>query len=151
MNRRMLLALPFAMALRADSARDVWDLLGDAATALSDGDLAGFLDCFDPKMPGYEELRVDASALVAESPPPSPRAATQRGGVSCSIELVSDQGDDQARSLELNWILDIRQTEGSIGASRREQKVKVQVAKVKKKWRIVAFDPPGFFAPPDAK
>ena len=49
MTRRTLLALPFAMRLRADAARDVWDLLGDAASALSEGDTAVFLDCSIPR------------------------------------------------------------------------------------------------------
>jgi hypothetical protein len=151
MTRRTLLALPFAMRLRADAARDVWDLLGDAASALSEGDATGFLDCFDPKMPGYERLSEDVTALVRESPPPSRGAATQRGGISCSIELVSDQGDDQTRALEVDWILDIRQVQGSIGATRRQERVKIRAAKTGKKWRIVAFEPAGFFAPPDSR
>jgi len=146
MTRRTLLALPFALPLLADSARDVWDLLADAASALSAGNAPAFLDAFDPKMPGYEELRTDAVGLIAEAP-----AQTGREGISCSIELVSDQGDDQARALELNWILDIRQRQSAIGSVRRQQHVKVRVAKKGKKWRIVAFDPPGFFAPPDSR
>jgi hypothetical protein len=150
MTRRTLLALPFAMRLRADAARDVWDLLGDAASALSEGDTAVFLDCFDPKMPGYERLSEDVTALIGEATP-SPSSASQRGGVSCSIELVSDQGDDQTRALEVDWILDIREVQGSIGSTRREEHVKIRAAKTGKKWRIVAFEPAGFFAPPDSR
>jgi hypothetical protein len=149
MTRRTLLALPFAMRLRADSARDVWDLVSEAAHQLSEGNAAAFLDCFDPKMPGYEELRADVTALVGEAPPPT-GATTQRGGIYSSVELVSDQGDDQSRSLEVDWILDIRQLEGSVGVTRREERVKVRAAKTGKKWRIAAFEPAGFFAPPDS-
>ena len=145
MTRRTLLALPFAMALRADSARDVWDLIGDAASALSNGNASGFLEAFDPKMPGYEGLRADVAALVAETP-----ARTEREGIFCSIGPVSDKGDDHERELELDWILDIRQRQAAIGATRRQQNVKIRVEKQGKKWRIVSFDPAGFFAPPDA-
>jgi hypothetical protein len=148
MTRRTLLALPFAMALRADSARDVWDLLGDAASALSNGNAPGFLEGFDPKMPGYEKLRVDIEALVHEVEP-DPRRLGGREGIFCSIGPVSDKGDDHERELELDWILDIRQ-QGASGTTRRQQNVKIRVEKQGKKWRIVAFDPPGFFAPPDA-
>jgi hypothetical protein len=151
MTRRTLLALPFAMRLKADSASDVWDLLAEAAHQLSEGDAPAFMNCFDPKMPGYEELRTDVEALVREAPPPAQSAATQRGGIYSSIDLVSDQGDDQTRSLELDWILDIRRKEGSIGATRRQERVKVRAAKTGKKWRIVAFEPAGFFAPPDSR
>jgi len=108
-----------------------------------------FLDCFDPKMPGYEQLREDVTALVGEAPPPT-GATTQRSGIYSSVELVSDQGDDQSRSLELDWILDVRQLEGSVGVTRREERVKIRIAKSGKKWRIVAFEPAGFFAPPEA-
>jgi hypothetical protein len=151
MTRRTLLALPFAMRLRADSARDVWDVLGEAAHELSQGNATAFMDCFDPKMPGYEQLRADVAALIREAPPPSSRAATERGGIYSSLDLVSDQGDDRARDLELDWTLDIRQAEGSMGATRRRQNVKIRAAKTGKKWRIVAFEPAGFFAPPESR
>ena len=149
MTRRTLLALPFAMALRADSARDVWDLLGDAASALSDGNASGFLEAFDPKMAGYQKLRADVEALVQETEP-DPRGLGGREGIFCSIGPVSDKGDDHERELELDWILDIRQRQGAVGATRRQQNVKIRVEKQGKKWRIVSFDPAGFFAPPDA-
>jgi hypothetical protein len=151
MTRRTLLALPFALRLRADSARDVWDLLGEAAHQLAEGNAAAFMDCFDPKMAGYEELRVDVTALIEEAASPGPSNATQRGGIASSIEAVSDQGDDQTRSLEVDWILDIRQADGAMGAARRRERVKVRAARTGKKWRIVAFEPAGFFAPPDAR
>ena len=139
MMRRTLLALPFAMRLRADAAREVWDLLGAAASALSEGNAAGFMDCFDPKMPGYEDLRADVAALVLEAEPRS------------SIELVTNRGDGQTRALEADWLLAIVQRQGSIGSTRREERVKVRAAKVGKRWRIVAFEPAGFFAPPNPR
>ena len=151
MTRRTLLALPFAMRLRADSARDVWDLVAEAAHELSEGNDEAFMGCFDPKMPGYERLRADVAALIREAPPPDSQAASQRGGLYSSVELVSDQGDDQTRSLEVDWLLDIRQMEGSIGSIRRQERVKVRAAKTGKKWRIVAFEPETLFAPPDSR
>jgi len=150
MTRRTLLALPFALRLRADAASDVWSLIRDAADSLTEADAPGFLDCFDPKMPGYEELRTNVAALIAESAPPPPMAQSDREGIFCSIGLVSEEGDDKARSLELDWILDVRQRSGAVGATRRQQNVKLRVEKQGKKWRIVALDPIGFFAPPDS-
>jgi murein L,D-transpeptidase YcbB/YkuD len=137
MMRRTLLALPFAMRLRADAAREVWDLLAAAASALSEGNAAAFMDCFDPKMPGYESLRADVAALVLEAEPRS------------SIEMVTNRGDGQTRALEADWLLDIVQRQGSMGSTRREERVKVRAAKAGKRWRIVAFEPAGFFAPPN--
>jgi hypothetical protein len=148
MTRRTLLALPLALRLRADAASDVWSLIGDAADALSQGSLTGFLDCFDPKMPGYEELRANVTALIAEGPDPNRR--TDREGIFCSIDLVSEDGDDKSRALELDWILDIRAQTSGVGSTRRQQRVKARVEKQGKKWRIVALDPIAFFAPPDS-
>ncbi len=150
MTRRTLLALPFALTLHADSAREVWDLLGDAATALSNGDAPGFMEAFDPKMPGYDKLRADVEALVQESEPNPQGLESGREGIFCSIGPVSEKGDDHARELELDWILDIRQRQRAMGATRRRQNVKIRVEKQGKQWRIVSFDPAGFFAPPDA-
>ena len=146
MTRRTLLALPLALRLRADAAGDVWALLADTADALSHGHLSSFLDSFDPKMPGYDDLSENVAGLLAESQPQG-----DREGIYCSLDLVSDEGDEKKRNLEVDWILDIRQRAGAMAGARRRQNVKFSVEKQGKKWRIVALDPIGFFAPPGGK
>lgn len=149
MTRRTLLALPFALRLRADAARDVWEVISEAASALSEGDVPAFLDCFDSRMPGYEQLRANVTGLIAEAYPPREMGASEREGIFCSIGPVTDEGDEKARSLEVDWIMDIRQRTGGSNSARRQQRIKLRAEKQGKKWKIVSLEPVSFFAPPD--
>ncbi|HUP04070.1 MAG TPA: hypothetical protein VMU19_08775 [Bryobacteraceae bacterium] len=151
MTRRTLLALPLALRLRADSAGEVWALIGDMADSLTEANAEGFLASCDPKMAGYEDLRANVTALIAESVPPASMAQSDREGIFCSIGLASEEGDDKARSVELDWIMDIRMRSGGVGSVRRQQRVKLRVEKRGKKWRVVSLDPISFFAPPETK
>jgi hypothetical protein len=138
MTRRLLLLLPLAACLRADSERQVVDLIGSAAAGLSAGKPELFLEAFDPAMPGYQKLRADVIGLSSQA------------DLSCSIEVVSNQGDDASRAVELDWILRIDQKTGRRGephtTDRRQRTVKCQVRKLGKRWRVVSFEPQDFFA-----
>jgi murein L,D-transpeptidase YcbB/YkuD len=128
MTRRMLLLLPLAAACRAaDPARDALDVLTELAASLTAGKVDRALATFDPKMPGYSELRANLTALVAE------------GDVQSYIDPVENEGDDHARDIQLQWTL------RSIGS--RDQLVKCRVEKQGRNWRITAFDPLTLFAP----
>ncbi len=137
MTRRDIILLALAAApLRADSASDAWDRLAVAAAALTEGDAAAFLNCFDPRMSGYERLREDVTALVRLAEPHN------------SIELVSNEGDDAARRVEADWTMQIVDRQDSVTTTERTARVVIRVENQGKRWRIAAFDPPGFFAPP---
>jgi len=138
MTRRLLLSLPLAACLRADSEKDARDLIASAAGALSAGKAELFLDAFDPAMPGYDKLRYNVVGL------------TSQADVSCNIEVVSNEGDDTARSLTQDWILTVEQKDNNGGSTRRQKTVKCELKKTGKKWRIVAFDPLDLFASPAA-
>jgi len=135
MTRRLLILLPVAACLRADSEREVVDLIIDAATGLSAGKPEVFLEVFDPSMADFGKLRTAVEGLVSQAQ------------VSCSIEVESNQGDDAARTLELDWILRIDRGSDSAGSTHRQKTVKCRLRKVGKKWRIVSFDPLDLFAP----
>jgi hypothetical protein len=134
MTRRLLLFASLAAGLRADSEWDVVDAITAAASGLSAGKPELFLEAFDPSMPDFEKLRAAVEGL------------TSQAGVSCSIEVRSNEGDDTARSLELDWILRIDQD--TVGSTRRQKSVKCRLRKSGKKWRIVSFEPLDLFAPP---
>jgi hypothetical protein len=134
-RRLMLLFLPLATRLRADSAKEVEDLIASAANGLSSGKPEEFMEAFDPNMPGFEKLRDDAVGL------------TSAGEISCSLEVLRDEGDDSQRTLEIDWILRLEQNPGSV---RRQKTVKCQIKKIGKKWRIVSLEPLEFFTPPGA-
>ena len=134
-RRRLLLLVPLAWCLRADSEREVEDLIASAASGLSAGKPEVFLEAFDPSMAEFAKLRYLVIGLASEA------------DLSCSIEVLSNEGDDSARALTLDWILRIDQKNGP-GGTRREKTVKCQARKSGKKWRIVAFEPLELFALP---
>jgi hypothetical protein len=138
MTRRLLILLPLAACLRADAEKDARDLIASAAGALSAGKVELFLDAFDPAMPGFGKLRDSVTGLISQA------------DVSCNIEVLSNEGDDTARSLTLDWILTIEHNDNNPGSTRRQKTVKCQLKKIGKKWRIVSFDPLELFASPAA-
>ena len=137
MTRTLLLLLffPFAACRGADPAQEVWDLLTQVAAALSERNPAAFLEAFDPAMPGYEKLREHVTALL------------RNAEVQSAIELESDEGNGQSRTMELTWLLRIRPEPEATASTKREQRVKCQVEKAGRKWRIVSFEPLALFAP----
>lgn len=121
----------------ADPAQEVWDLLTQVASGLSERNPQAVLAAFDPAMAGYEQLRDRVSALL------------RNAEVQSAIELEADEGDGESRSVELDWLLNIRPEQSATASTRRQQRVKCRLRKTGKKWRIVAFEPLEFFAPPD--
>jgi hypothetical protein len=138
MTRRALLLTACVLPLRADSAREVWDVLAEAAAALGRDSIPEFLAAFDKGMPGYPQLRDDVTGMV--------RAAE----VQCSIVPVSNEGDDRARTLELEWTFHLRSRDDTGRSVRRQQTVKVRFEKQGKHWRITGLDPLSLFVPPSA-
>ena len=136
MTRRVLLLLPFAVCRgAADPAREVLDLVADAAASLSAGNAAGFLKAFDPAMAGYAKLRENVTGLIA------------LGDVQSLIDPLEDEGDDRRRVAQFQWTLLIQRGQQATCSARREQVVKCRVEKQGGKWRIVEFDAIQFFAP----
>ena len=145
MTRRAILLASLAAGLRADSADDVWDLVASAARALVEatalpppnrGTARAFLSFFDPKMAEYETLRANATALI------------DAADLECTLDPVSNAGDDRTRNLAIDWELRLasNSAEGVI-KTRRQEKVKVRAEKLGRKWRIVAIEPVAFFGP----
>jgi hypothetical protein len=112
----------------------VWDMISESLEALTEAP-GRFLAAFDPKMPGYDQLRANVDALV------------QQGDVVSSAELVGSEGDDRRRSLELDWVLSVAHPDTGIILFRRHERVKCQVERQGKGWRIVALEPIEFLAP----
>jgi hypothetical protein len=138
MTRRLLVLLPLAACLRADSEKDARDLIASLADALSAGKAELFLDSFDRAMPDYDKLRFNVVGL------------TEQADVSCNVEITSNDGDDNERTLTLDWILTIEPKQLSPGATQREKTVKCRLKRVGKKWKIVTLEPVDLFAPAKA-
>lgn len=120
-------------------AGDAWRAVTDAAAALvrrSDyvpADPTWFLSLFDRKMRGYQDFANGITALL------------RRGDVNSSITLVSNDGDDQRRTLVVDWEMEVMDVGTKTAAIQRQQQVKLQMEWQGKNWRVVALDPPAFF------
>jgi hypothetical protein len=112
--------------LRDAPPRDVQDFFRTAAEALADRDSAAFLGHFDRGMPGFGQLRGDVEALAATD-------------VSSTLEIAKDEGNGQARVVELDWMIRIDQ------ARPRREIVRCRIEKQGKKWKITSFEPLRFF------
>ncbi|HEY2017216.1 MAG TPA: hypothetical protein VGH38_27110 [Bryobacteraceae bacterium] len=143
-RRALLLAAIAAPGLRADAADDAWELLASAARALCEatavdppnrGTAAPFLGYFDRKMPGYETLRNNVTALIAGA------------DLQATIDPLKNEGDDHARDLELDWTMRITTLVDGVTSSQRRETVKCRVEKQGRNWRIVSIAPLAFFAP----
>lgn len=136
-RRAFLIAL--AGALVADTRQEIVDLLEALASALSEGNDAAFLERFDHSMPDYDKLERYIDALAAEDQ------------VSCSIDILKQEGDAQAQSLQLDWFLEIHPRELLGPVERRRQTVKIRLGRQKKKWKVIALEPITLFAPPGVR
>jgi len=133
--RRTFLAA-LAAPLFADTRQEIIDLFTTMASALSEGNGLAFLDHVDHAMPDYGKLEKYILALAAQNE------------VMSSIDVLKDEGDDHTRTAELDWFLQIRSREQSGPLERRRQIIKCRLERPKKKWRVMAIEPVGFFAPP---
>ncbi|HKE22408.1 MAG TPA: hypothetical protein VKB88_08460 [Bryobacteraceae bacterium] len=111
-----------------------WNVLESAASALAAGSANEFLAYFDRSMPGYAELATGAAALVTQ------------GEVQSSIELVTNDGSDVSRTIEVDWVLQVVAEDTTIHRGVREQRVKCRLDLLGKKWRITATEPVSFFS-----
>jgi hypothetical protein len=137
MTRRTCLTIAMAGCLRAaaDPAREIFELVSDAAGSLSAGNAAGFLNAFDHAMPGFAKLRENIAGLLA------------LGDVQSAIEPLEDAGDDRRRTVQFQWTLRILRGQAATATVRREQAVKCTLEKLSGKWRITSIEPVDFFAP----
>jgi len=118
-----------------DERREIWDLLTRVASALSQGNLTEFLDTFDRSRPGYQTLEANATALL------------RRYEVQSSIEVLGEETSDAARTVELDWFLQLEEQRDAGAVTRRRERVHCRLEKRGKKWKITAIEPLAFFAP----
>ncbi|HUI76876.1 MAG TPA: hypothetical protein VLY24_03145 [Bryobacteraceae bacterium] len=138
-RRRLVLAMMAAPLVWADEAQDVRDFFGQLGSALSEGDAGQFMKNFDRSMPGYEMLATNVEALVLQQ------------DVQSSIEILSAEGTDTKRMLELDWFLQFVEPGPGGDTTRRREQVKCTLARQGKRWLITSLEPLSLFAPPAAK
>jgi len=126
--------LLFSGIVFAEPPADVLDFLRTTADALTGDDASAFLGKFDRNLPEYATLRMEVEGLLAAY------------DVGSTIEVVSDEGDDQKRSLALDWLLLTNEKAASHGdRATRRRIVKCSIERRGKKWKITSLDPIDFF------
>ena len=133
MRRRLFLLASLAARLLADAAQQVFDLFTSMATALGASEPGPFLNAFDRAMPEYQKLVGYIQAITSQSE------------IVCSIDVLSDQGDEKERTAELDWLLQL--TAPQMPVVRRREKIKCRLRRSGRKWKIVSFQPVDFFKP----
>jgi hypothetical protein len=131
-----MLMIAAAPLMRADEAQDVRDFFGQLLSALSEGNADQFMKGFDRSMPGYETLAANVMALL------------QQADVQSSVEVLSDEGTDSTRMLELDWFLQFVEPQPGGRSTRRREQVHGTLTRRGKKWRITRMEPLSLFAPP---
>jgi hypothetical protein len=131
-----LFLIPVALALAADVQQDVLDLFTDLAASLSANDPQQFLAAFDPKMPGYAQLRDSVISL------------TREGQIQSSVDVVKNEGDAARRTVEVDWRMRVRRGADGTASAPREQRLQCTLEKRGRKWKIVALAPVEFFRGP---
>ena len=123
-----------SMVALADSTADVLNVFSAAAEALTNDDSSAFLDNFDRDMPEYAALRTNIEGLLAAYE------------VGSTIEVVTDEGDDEKRTVALDWLLVISEKNTVNGDQQtRRRIVKCSLVRQGKQWRITALAPVDFF------
>jgi murein L,D-transpeptidase YcbB/YkuD len=126
--------LLISMVALADSTADVVNVFSAAAEALTNDDSAAFLDHFDSNMPDYAALQTNIEGLLA---------AYQVGS---TIEVVTDEGNDEKRMVSLDWLLVTSEKDAVNSAQQtRRRIVKCTLEHRGKQWKITGLEPIDFF------
>lgn len=129
-------ALQFAAAAAPpDSAADVWDVVATMAAALAEPNDAGFMKPIAKSFGQHGVIERQVRALV------------QTNEVVSSVSPVANEGDDQQRTLEVDWYMEIQPKSPGQPLSRRKENVKLTLVKTGKRWMITQLSPVEFFAP----
>lgn len=127
--------LLLAASLLADTPREIIDVFGAMAAALTDNNLSEFMGAFDKDMPGYGKLKTDVTALMNQA------------NITSAVEPIKDDGDDTAHTLDLDWTLQIRSLYPDGPIVTRREIIHCELRKQGKHWKIVSLQPLEFFAP----
>ncbi len=100
------------------------------------GNVSRFMSAFNKDMADYGTIENNVTALVKQA------------DVSSSIQTVSEDGDDQARTIDLDWVLEVRSLQQDGPVVQRREVIHCELRKEKKHWKIVSLKPVDFFAPP---
>ncbi len=134
---RLLLAAALVCfpAARADTHDQVVDLFASMSAALTSLNPDRFLAGIDKNSPDRAHLANSIPALLSQ------------GDVSSSIEFVKDDGNDERRTVQLDWYLEIKAAAPVGPLIQRRQIVTCRLEKHKGKWLVETLSPVSLFDP----
>ncbi len=143
--RSAVLVCALAALASADAHDDVMEVITSMAGSLTEvtdtragvsrGNVAKFMDAVSKDLPDYDTLKNNVTALVNE------------GEISSSIDPIAEDGNDQKRTIDLDWAMEVRSLEQDGPIVQRRQVVHCELRRQNKHWKIVALKPIDFFAP----
>jgi hypothetical protein len=122
--------------LNPPPGREAWDTLFAFAAALQNEDAAPRLEQFDRSMPGFEDLKTAITALWTQ------------WQIEPALDLLSNEGDDEHRTLQISWALTLKNPQDPVDSVRHEDSIACRLEKQGKTWRIVGFSPANLFSLP---
>ncbi len=96
------------------------------------------MQAFDPALPGYAQLKDNVLALE------------QAADIESSVDLVQNDGNDEARTIVVDWLMSLVGHDTSVTDVQRSETLTCRLEKRGKSWRITSLEPRSFFAPPGA-
>jgi hypothetical protein len=111
------------------------DRLAKLATYLSENSVTEALACFDSGMQDYATVAADIGALGAQT------------DVLCAIDVVSEQGAGEERSLDTDWFVELRSQADGGPVERRRERVALTMKRQSSKWKITSMKPVSILSP----
>jgi hypothetical protein len=132
--RAIALLLSLALAMSADQAHDVLEVINHVATSLTDGDPSDALSQFSKSYENYNKLREYFSGL------------TDAFQISNEADVLDEQDKPDETSLVLQWSLNLTSKDSNENL-RRTEEVHARLVKKNRHWEIVDFSPVTLFDP----
>ena len=133
--RNAMLVCVAAAFASADAHDDVMEAITSMAGALTEVNIPKFMTAFSKDMADYDTLENNVTALAKQAE------------LSSSIQPLHEDGNDQARTIDLDWAMQVRGLEQDGPILQRREVVHCELRKQNKHWKIVALKPIDFFAP----
>lgn len=132
-GRRSLLFATGALGLQAEARDEIYRVLADMATDLANGLGRAFVKNFAEEMPGFAELSKNVDGLLAAA------------DVSASVELREVNSEASRVVVQADWYLEMKSKRGISDVRQRREILRMEFAKVGKRWRVVGMSPVDFF------
>jgi hypothetical protein len=106
-----------------------FSVLAQLATALSENDVDGALNFFDPAIKDRGDIENRVEALIRQAE------------ISCSLDVVADNEEGGVHKLDVDWFFQLTSQADESRLERRRERVAIEMRLMKGHWRITALSP----------